>query len=211
MILDVIVAVIVIGTMIQGYRHGLLRTLIHTVGWVVAIALGFIWSPKFNEFIINNTKFYDFIYGNINEKISTTLTPTEMLESLPTIIQEPLLNLTNSFSGSISLSLSNLLFTIACFLVITFAIQAIFHLLIVLLSKEHNDGLTGFCDGFMGILFGFFKGIVYVFIILAIMVPIASLANPKVITFLMENLQTSHIASDLYNNNLLMLIIKDLF
>lgn len=210
MILDVIVAIVIIGTMVQGYRHGLLQTLVHTVGWFLSLAFAFIWSPKFNAFILDNTDLYSSIYGNINEKVSTTLTPAEMQGSMPTIIQDSLTNLINSLSGSISVGLSNLLFTIACFLVITLAVQAVLHILIALVSKEHNDGITGFFDGCTGMIFGFIKGIIFVFILLALMVPIASLANPEVMTFLTENLDHSYIASELYNNNLVLLIMKDL-
>lgn len=210
MILDVIVAIVIIGTMVQGYRHGLLQTLVHTVGWFLSLAFAFIWSPKFNAFILDNTDLYSSIYGNINEKVSTTLTPAEMQGSMPTIIQDSLTNLINSLSGSISVGLSNLLFTIACFLAVTLAVQAVFHILIALVSKEHNDGITGFLDGCTGMIFGFIKGIIFVFILLALMVPIASLANPQVMTFLTENLDHSYIASELYNNNLILLIMKDL-
>lgn len=210
MILDVIIAIVIIGTMVQGYRHGLLKTLVHTVGWFLALAFAFMWSPKFNEFILDNTGLYNSIYGNINEKVSTTLSPVEMQGSMPTIIQDPLTNLTNSLAGSISLGLSNLLFTIVCFLVITLAVQTVLHIAISLVSKEHNHGITGFFDGCLGMVFGFIKGIIYVFILLALMVPIASLADPKIMTFLMENLGNSYFTSELYDNNLILLIMKDL-
>ncbi|WP_312647328.1 CvpA family protein [Aminipila sp.] len=210
MILDIIVAVVIIGTMVQGYRHGLLQTLVHTVGWFLALAFAFIWSPKFNAFILDNTDLYSSIYGNINEKVSTTLTPAEMQGSMPTIIQDSLTNLINSLSGSISVGLSNLLFKIACFLIITLAVQIVLHIAISLVSKERNHGITGFLDGCIGMVFGFIKGIVYVFILLTLMVPIASLADPKVMTFLMENLGNSYLAGELYDNNLILLIMKDL-
>nr|WP_315024786.1 CvpA family protein [uncultured Aminipila sp.] len=210
MILDVIVAVVIIGTMVQGYRHGLLQTLVHTVGWFLAVAFAFIWSPKFNAFILDNTDLYSSIYGNINEKVSTTLTPAEMQGNMPTIIQDSLTNLINSLSGSISVGLSNLLFTIACFLIITLAVQAVLHIAISLVSKKHNQGITGFFDGCLGMVFGFIKGIIYVFVLLALMVPIASLADPKVMTFLTESLGNSYFANELYDNNLILLIMKDL-
>lgn len=211
MIIDNIVAAIIIATMVQGYRHGFLRTLIHTVGWIIALAFGFIWSPKLNQYILDNTDFYQSIYSNINKKISTTLSPAEMQGNVPTIIHDSLSKLTTSLAGSISESLSNLLLTVVCFLIITLAIQIILHLLISLLSKERNDGITGFCDGFMGMIFGFIKGIIYVFVVLALMVPVASLAEPNVMTFIMDSLEKSRFAIDLYDNNLILLIIKDLF
>ncbi|QHI72122.1 CvpA family protein [Aminipila terrae] len=210
MILDMIIAILVIGTMVQGYRHGLLRSLVRVVGWFIALGAAFFWSPEFNTIVKTNTHLYDSIYGNINQKVSTAISPAELQGSMPTIIHDPLANLINSLAGSISAGLSNLLFTIACFLMVTFAVQAILHILISLLSKEHNRGITGFFDGCIGMIFGFIKGILYVFVLLALMIPVASLADPKVLTFLMENLNNSHFASELYNNNLILLIMKDM-
>jgi len=209
MILDIIVTVIVIATMVQGYRHGLLKSFIHVVGWFAALAAAFICSPQVNGFLLDNTNIINLIYNKINEKVSTALSPADMQESMPTIIQDPLTNLTNSLSGSISLSLSNLLFTIACFLIIVLAVRIILHILMSFLSKEHNDGITGFADGLMGMFFGFIKGILYVFVFLAFMIPAASLANPEIMNFLMGSLESSYIAGDLYNNNLILLIMKN--
>ncbi|QAT41853.1 CvpA family protein [Aminipila luticellarii] len=210
MILDMFIAAVVIGTMVRGYRHGLLRSFIHTIGWFAALGAAFIWSPQFNTFILDHTGLYPAIYGNINEKVSTTISPAEMQGSMPTIIQTPLTNMIHSLSDSVSTGLSNLFFTIVCFLAVVFAVQAFLHVLISLLSKEHNDGITGFFDGCMGMLFGFIKGIVYTFILLALMLPAATLIHPNVLPLLIENLGRSHFALELYNNNLILLIVKDL-
>lgn len=209
MVLDIIVIVIVLSTMVQGYRHGFLQTFIHTVGWIIALAVSYTWSPKVKTFILDKTNFYQFVYDNIFDKVNTTMSPQEIQSTLPTIIQEFVTKLTGSFSDSLATGLSDLLFTIISFLVVVMAIQLVLHLIFSLLGKGHNDGLPGFFDGFTGLLFGFIKGVLLVFFLLALMFPIASLAAPNVMTFLMHNLESSRLAGDLYNNNLILLVVRD--
>ena len=57
-------------------------------------------------------------------------------------------------------------------------------------------------DGFVGLLFGFVKGIIYVFILLALLFPVATMANTDTYTLLMDSLYASNIALELYDNNL---------
>jgi uncharacterized membrane protein required for colicin V production len=209
MVLDIVVVVIVLGTMVQGYRHGFLQTFIHTVGWFVALVVSYTWSPRVKEVILAKTDFYEFVYNNVFEKVNGTMPQEGIQSTLPTIIQESVSKLTDVFSDSVATGLSDLLFTIISFLIVAIAVQLVLHLIFSLLSKEHNDGLPGFFDGFTGLLFGFIKGILLVFVCLAVMVPIASLADPKVMTFLMDNLENSRIAADLYNNNLILLVVRD--
>lgn len=209
MILDLGVMVIVIGTMIQGYRSGLLQAFVRTAGWLIAMVCGFIFQPRFNEFIRKETDFYESFYMNINEKISGSLSAGQVESNLPSILQDPASKFSEALSNSASSAVTDLIFSIVCFLIVILLVQAVLHLVISLFSKERNDGLTGFFDGCAGMFFGFIKGIVYTFVILALMVPLASLAEPSVMTFILDNLAESRIASELYNNNLILLIIGD--
>ncbi|QIB68117.1 CvpA family protein [Aminipila butyrica] len=211
MILDAIIAAVVIGSMLRGFHHGLLRSFVRLAGWLASLSAAFILSPKFNDFILEHTNCYDSIYENVNKKVSTTMSPAEMQGSMPTIIQEPLTNMVHTLSGSISAGLSNLFFTIACFLIVVLAVQVVLHTIISLFSREHNDGISGLLDGTAGMLFGFIKGIIYVFVLLALMIPTVSLFFPEALTLLTENLNASHLAGELYNNNLILLIMQDLF
>lgn len=210
MILDITVVVIVLGTMIRGYRHGLVSAFIRTAGWLLALALGFIFSPMVKSFILDNTLFYDNIYNNINEKVGTFLTPDQLQADLPTIIQNPFLSFTESLSGSIAESLSDFIVTVLCFLIVTIIVNFILRLVMGVFSKERNNGITGFLDGSRGMLFGFVKGIIYVFVFLAFMFPITSLANPDIMNALAESLSNSHIAMELYHNNPVLLIVRDI-
>lgn len=210
MILDVIVAVIIIFTMVQGYRRGFLRTFLPTLGWFIGLAAAFFCSPKLKTLLVEHTTLYQSVYNAVSEKVSTTLSPAEMQSTLPTIVQEFVSKLTDTLSGSIATGISDFLFTVLAFLLLALGIKWIIFIIFSLPSKRKGgNGLPGLFNGLMGLLFGLIKGLVIVFILLALLLPVASLVEPKYLTLLLDNLDHSKIAIELYNNNLILLIVRD--
>jgi hypothetical protein len=74
-----------------------------------------------------------------------------------------------------------------------------------LFSKKHNDGIIGFLDGSFGLIAGAIKGLLLIFILLALLVPVISLSSGN---GLASALEASRIAGTLYDNNYLLLIVK---
>lgn len=210
MVLDIAVCAIIIGSMVQGFRHGLLRSFIHTAGWLVSLASGFLFGPKLHAFLADNTGIYDFLYTRINDKAGSALSLEELQQSLPSIMQEAFTGLSDSLSGSVADSFANLALCMISFFIIAFCVRAAFHIILALFSREKNDGIAGFVDGAAGLLFGFIKSILYTFIILALLLPAASLVSAEGAAFITDSLAQSKIASELYNNNLLLLMVNDL-
>ncbi|MDD2216047.1 MAG: CvpA family protein, partial [Eubacteriales bacterium] len=98
-------------------------------------------------------------------------------------------------------------FQIISFLAVVIGIRLLFILLSSLFGKKRNKGITGFVDGFFGLIVGMLKGAILVFLLLALLVPVIGLSGGD---FLADSLRDSSIASTLYDNNLILLIIKDL-
>jgi len=65
MILDIMIGIIVIVTMVLGFRKGFVYTFIHTIDWILAIVIAFIWSPKLKEILVANTDIYDTFLDNV--------------------------------------------------------------------------------------------------------------------------------------------------
>ncbi|MGN0711259.1 MAG: CvpA family protein [Anaerovoracaceae bacterium] len=210
MILDILTAVIIITSMVLACRRGLTETVIHTAGWFVSLALSFFLTPAFKAFLMDNTDCYGQIYGRINEKVSLMLTPSEMQSDLPSIIQNSFAEFFNTLSDSLSDALALLSLSVLSFLLLTLIFNLVFCIFSRACSKKHNHGIIGALDGFLGMLLGFIKGLVFVFLLLALLVPVSSMASPEAAASVFETLENSVIASELYNNNLIMLIIQDL-
>lgn len=208
---DGIIAIIVIFAMVQGYRHGFVQTFLHTVGWILAVVLGFVWYPNVIDFLKNKTDFYDAIHGRIAERISegTGNTADTAMSGIPEVIRSLLDkavdSATSAIANSMSDSLTNLIFNLIGFLAVALIIKLILLSLTFLFSKDKNKGIIGGIDGFLGLFAGVVRGAILVYILLALMVPITSLTGSH---FLMDHLDGSVLGSYLYDNNLILQVVK---
>lgn len=208
---DGIIVIIVIFAIIQGYRRGFVHTFIHTVGWIIAVVLGFVWYPHVIEFLKEKTGFYESIHGKIAERIAenaggaSNSAMTGIPEVIRDLLDKAIDSATNALAVTMSDSLTNLIFNIIGFLTVAVAIKLILMTVTFLFSKEKNGGFIGGVDGFFGLLAGALKGIILVYILLALMVPITSLSGSS---FLIGQLDGSVLGSYLYDNNLILKMVK---
>ncbi|MEL7655813.1 MAG: CvpA family protein [Bacillota bacterium] len=208
---DTIIVIILVFTIVQGFRHGFVHTFIHTVGWVLAVILGFVWYPHVITFLKEKTGFYDSVHGKITERITENAgnAADSAMTGIPEVIRDLLDkavdSATNAIAVSMSDNLSNLIFNILGFLIVAIAIKIILLILTILFSKEKNSGFIGGIDGFFGLLAGAAKGAILVYILLALMVPLTSLSGSS---FLMDQLDGSVFGSYLYDNNIILGLVK---
>lgn len=208
---DGIIVIILIFATVYGYRRGFVHTFIHTVGWMLAVVLGFVWYPHVINFLKEKTGFYDTVHSKIAERITENASSTTdaAMTGIPEVIRglldKTVDSATSAIATSMSDSLSNLIFNIIGFLVVAFAIKLFLLVLTTLFSKEKNKGIIGGLDGFFGLLAGALKGVILVYILLALMVPITSLSGSS---FLMGELDGSVLGSYLYENNLILGLVK---
>lgn len=78
MILDGILIVILIISIIYGFRKGFVFTLIHTVGWALTLVLSFIATPPAMKLLENKTGLYDWFYEGITSRFDTSLDNLEV-------------------------------------------------------------------------------------------------------------------------------------
>lgn len=209
MIFDVAVAVIIIFTMVLGFRRGFVFTFIHTVDWIIALAVAYIGYPKLQDFFMNKTTIYDIIFNNIHYKFSDSLENINIsYELLPKAINEKIEDLTVYVSANLTTILTDFLFAVLCFILIVLIVKLVLWIILRLLSKKHRDGVTGFIDGILGMLTGFVKGFLIVSVLLALMLPVVNLFSPESIALVTEKLSDATYAKEIYDNNLIMLILK---
>ncbi len=90
--LDVITAVIFVGSAALGFRRGLFSTAVHTFGWASAVILGFAWSPAINLFLRDHTGLFESLQNAVSAKLlesgETAVDP--LAGSLPKILSDAL-------------------------------------------------------------------------------------------------------------------------
>lgn len=210
MILDIAVIVILAAAMVQGFRNGFVYTFLHMTGWLLAIVLGFVWSPAVKSFLLDKTDYYESIQKSLSEKFSESIhSSITFADSFPRILQKSVDAVTSAAANSFAASMTELIFTIACFVAVVLLIKLLLWIIIGCFSKKHAGGLTAFLDGVAGMCAGLVKGCLLVFVLLALMVPVTALASEQFELTFQGWLSASSFACDLYDNNLILLILRD--
>ena len=86
-----------------------------------------------------------------------------------------------------------------------FAMSVVGHIF----SHHGNEGFVGIMDWLLGLLLGAILGIVYVFVFLALLLPVVGLFMPENCETVLGWLDNSLIAGDLYDNNILLILFRD--
>ena len=209
MALDIAIGVIVILAMAFGYRAGFVWTFLHMVGWVLSIVLAFVWSPKVNEYLRLNTNFYEGLHKALTERLSGAAGLDQLAGGFPELLSGTVSTLSKMAADAAGTSLADLIFAIGAFVITLLGIKLLIFLLITLLSKKFNSGVRGIIDGLLGVIIGFVKGIFAVFVLLALMIPVLSYVDPGLVVTAGDMLESSNFAKTLYDNNILVLIVRD--
>ncbi|NLT47340.1 MAG: CvpA family protein, partial [Clostridiales bacterium] len=177
--MDVVVALIFVISTAVGFRQGFVHTFIHTAGWLLSIVLAFAWYAKVENFMRNKTNFYDTVYNKVAERVAEegSSAGVSFTKDMPVILQEFIDSIKNSVADAIAMGVSDFLFKVICFLLLVIAIRLVFMLFSSLFSKKNNEGFLGFIDGVFGLLAGAIKGLLIIFLLLALLVPVIGLSS----------------------------------
>lgn len=194
--MDVIVALIFVLATADGLRQGFVKTVIQTLGWLVALGAGLVFQGVFHTFLVEKTNIVQGIEDRIMLKITTGEVTSEnfFVSKMPVIVHDFVAN-----------GLTPFLVKLIAFILVVFFFRLIFLLIIFVFSKKKRRGLIGFFDGFLGIFAGMLKGFFLIFLFLAILIPFIGLFP---MGFISDALEGSTIAGVLYDNNYLLLAAK---
>ncbi len=212
MIFDIIIGTVVVMSMVIGFRSGIMHTLFNTLGWIVTLPAAFVLSPRLEIFLEQNTDIYLSLQQSLTERFTENAAQrTAALDALPHILSDAADRAAFDLASSFAQSLSDALFSILCFVIVIVAAKALIWLVTNMFSKKHASGFTGLMDGSLGMCIGFVRGILLAFILLTLLVPLMGMSSHESAETMRMSLDNSSFAGMLYDNNLLLLIIQDLF
>lgn len=110
-------------------------------------------------------------------------------------------------SGTDDISLK--MITVISFITIVLIVKLILHIIVRPAARSKKHGLLKLPDRILGMAVGGIKGIVVIFLLMTILVPVINFADTEYSVWLTNTLQDSYIAGTLYDNNLLLLMLQD--
>lgn len=215
--MDMVVVAIFIIAGLEGYAKGFIRSFISTTSWVISAICAIKFYPMVSYYFVSNTPIYSKINEVINDKV-TVVSNINMGEAsfdissimkLPEVVDKllisPELSTESIVGNSLSEVISKLLLDIISIVLIILAVKIILLVLSTILDNFAKLPVLKQMNRFSGLLFGFAKGGIIIFIILAVCVPIISLIEND---FIFNSLQNSTMTKYLYDHNLLLLLFK---
>jgi uncharacterized membrane protein required for colicin V production len=69
-ILDICLGIILILSIVTGYGKGFTESFLHTIGWLLAIVLGFVWTPAVAAFLRANTEIEETLRQTLARRLA---------------------------------------------------------------------------------------------------------------------------------------------
>ncbi|MEG0473885.1 MAG: CvpA family protein [Solibacillus sp.] len=189
MAIDLILFGLVVFAGVRGIRKGFMFTFINTAELIMSLVLAFIATPFAKTIVQDKTTLYESLIPSL-----------PMPDGVPKIISDITYQVTNS-----------LIYTVIIYLIIFIVIRFVLMLLFTPLKRDYKRGVMGFIDGFFGLAFGLVKGAIYVFLLLALLIPAANILAPEMVKDILLALDNSYVAKTLYDNNYLMVVLQNFF
>ncbi len=208
MIFDIIILIILVLTMVFGFRRGFVYSFIHTLGLIGSLVIAFFCARPVQTLVCERTMIDENLYNTIFENVSTSLDsmlgPTD---TLPLILTTKINAAADDTAAMVAQNITDFATLVISFFALFVVVKLVCYIIISIFSRRNNDGFAGFFDGLLGLIAGFIKGLLIVFVFLALLAPGINLMSPASAEIFMTALDNSYIAKTLYDANFLLLIL----
>lgn len=207
-VIDIVVIAILILNIIIGYKKGLINVVFNILAFFIAIIITFILYKPVSNFIINNTEIDDkikqTIIENSKKEDNSDNEKTESSNIIQKYVEDSIKNaeedakektielVANTISiRGVEILTGILLFIVTRLILIVLGFITKFVANLPLIKQFNEIG---------GVLYGLFKGLLIIYIILTIMFFVVSINQKGIISKTIEN---SYITKILYDNNII--------
>lgn len=210
MVMDIAILIVLILTIFLTMRKGFALSIVSFFKGFVSLIIAWIFCDDAADWLMNQTEVGIKTMERITEGLSAKWETSDIYLALPDLFKEGGSQLSESLILDGSAKLAQILLTIICFVLIVVVLRLVLAIIGSAFSHRNNKGFTGKIDWLLGLILGMILGVIYVFLFLALLVPVAGLIAPEHCQTIMGWLDSSMIAGDLYNNNLLLILFRDL-
>lgn len=210
-VIDLVVIAILALNIIIGYKKGLIGVIFNICAFLVAIILTLILYKPVSTIVIDNTQIDENIKSSImknNEEKEITQTEDQKNTKLEQYIQDKIVDMATDakddiievFADTISIKTVQIITGIIVFVIIRIALI----LLKFVTESIASLPLIKQCNEIGGLLYGVLKGLLIIFLLLAIMFLVISINGNGIIA---NAIESSYITKILYENNIILKII----
>ena len=198
MILDLIVILVIALFTFIGYKQGLIKVAIKIASFFIAIIIALVLFKPVSTLVINNTSIDDKIENAIIEKITPEgMKPEDKVETqnLPSGI----IKNTNDSIKNIAETLTTKLIEICTILILYIVARIVLKFIAALATLIEKIPILKQFNKLGGTVYGLVKGVLIVYVILAIIY----LASPLLKENTSKKIEEARLTKMMYNNNII--------
>lgn len=203
-VIDLIVLAIFIFSVIMGYKKGLVNVIFNVFAFVLALIITFVLYKPITNLVINNTQIDESITQTIIDKGTINIDETKQEGNFEAYIGNYAIETANNTVESLAKTIAQN----AVSVIVMIALFAISRIIVILLKFLFNSiaelPLIKQFNKAGGLVYGILRGIIIIYVILAVMFFIVSVNNNVTIT---NMINSSIITKILYTNNIIVNII----
>ena len=217
LLVDIIILIIMALCIFIGYKRGLIKCAINVLSFFVAIIVVILLTTPVTNLIINNTKIDDNIKETILDKLDIgnledgQVELNENSSNLPEVVREYINNLmveinstaTGDIAQALAENISVMIINVAVAIILFIGTKLVLVFIKVLADIIGKIPLLKQFNKAGGIIYGIAKGIVTIYLLLAVISIIVPLLSNTVIA---DAINQSMIGKAMYNNNILLKI-----
>ena len=205
---DIFILVVILITGVFGWRKGIAAAIFACVRWVVCLVAALFGAAPLQAFMETKFHFQERIIDRLVTTLTGAVTGRAYYQSIPLQLQRKIESFTQETALKTATSLADTITHILMFVLIFLVLALITALIGKLLSRKDKDDTIGVINGFFGFLFGIFKGVILVGLIMLILFPVLSWASPATAATVAENIRQSHFAVILYDHNPITMFLR---
>lgn len=208
----------------RGKKRGFIKTVFKVFSTIIAIAITLWISPYISKWVYSNDELMKRVsemVGGFTGAESINTRPEEVAYigglQVPSLIKEILMEnntsdiysalSVNSFEGYMNHLLSALLVNIGIFLLVCIIVKIILYIISMVLNLISSLPLLNGLNKVAGLLAGFVQGFIVVWILFIVITLFGNYEIPK---YLLTLINDSEILSQIYNNNVILIVLTDI-
>ena len=209
MVVDIIIIVFLIIAIAIGRHNGMLVSLINIFALIVALMIAFLLCKPIGNIIIEKTNIDDGIKNIVSERMPMNNTKISVENTnLPSVMKDHIQNVADNVNETkdniiddTSTELSTEIVYVLIFIIIFILVKILLFILKVISRFITKLPILKQIDHFGGAVLGLIEGVFVVYAIFAII----SVLSPAIkSTEIIDQINTSYIGKQIYNNNLLL-------
>ncbi len=206
--IDLFILILMVLSVYFGYKKGFLKTITGVLSIVLSLVIAMTLYQPVEEYI-KQTTVYEYVYDNVNSQLETPDEETNKISeygagklNLPRNFLKTIQQKANDTNESITATIADFsagsAVKIISMLLVFVAARLIILGILAVAGLIKKLPLIGWSDRMLGVLFGFVRGILIIYLILAV---ITVSAHIKSDNFAARAVKQSEFAKIMYNNN----------